>query len=432
MALIHSRDYPRPPELLAVSFAFPPLALPRSIQVARLLKHLPTSTVLVCCDQEEGIRKDSTIEPDAEPKLRKCLRVPFSHTGWGRLANKVAHRLELPLWNKSPDQYVSWKGPVLRAIDQYARSENYAPDSLVTFGYPMSDHLVGLELKKVFGVPWIAHFSDPWVGNIYTEVGHDRWTDARNRALERKVAETADRLIFTSQETVDMVMAKYSPEIRAKARVLPQSFDTASFAALQHEKNGLIIRHTGWFYGPRTPRPLFNALSAILSSSPALLAGVKLELIGDIDPKTIAESGLETLPADLISIKAPVDYSESLRLIAASDGLFLIDAPAEKSVFLPSKLVDYMGAGRPILGLTPPGAARSLIEQLGGWVASPDNLEEMTRSLHSFLSYLQEHKNAQREFWGDQKTREQYEAAVVAQTFAEILDELLPSSRLQQ
>ncbi|HKQ51355.1 MAG TPA: hypothetical protein VJT74_03235, partial [Pyrinomonadaceae bacterium] len=96
-----------PPELLAVSFAFPPLAYPRSGQVARLLKHLSFRTALVCAD-ERGARRDETLEPDAEERLYACLRVPFSLRGWRGHADRVASRLKLPLWNKSPDQYASW------------------------------------------------------------------------------------------------------------------------------------------------------------------------------------------------------------------------------------------------------------------------------------------------------------------------------------
>ncbi|HEX8097771.1 MAG TPA: hypothetical protein VF507_07025, partial [Pyrinomonadaceae bacterium] len=72
----------RATSLLAVSFTYPPLALPRAVQVARLLKHLSLGTVLVCADYDErGVRKDSTLVADAEGFLKKVLRVPFSLSG---------------------------------------------------------------------------------------------------------------------------------------------------------------------------------------------------------------------------------------------------------------------------------------------------------------------------------------------------------------
>ena len=47
--------------------------------------------------------------------------------------------------------------------------------------------------------------------------------------------------------------------------------------------------------------------------------------------------------------------------------LLVIDAPADESLFLPSKLIDYLPARKPILGLTPArGASADLIRAL--WI----------------------------------------------------------------
>jgi glycosyltransferase involved in cell wall biosynthesis len=420
------RAAPRPPELLAVSFAFPPLALPRSIQVARLLKNLRASTVLVCSDGEKGIRLDPTLEPGAEASLRACLRVPFRSAGWRSLADRISYRLDLPLWNKSPDRYTAWQSHVLRAIDAYAGRERYRPDAVVTFGYPMSDHLTGLRLKRRYGVPWLAHFSDPWVGNPYSKNEGDRLSRARNAALERRVIAGADRVIFTSQETVEMVMAKYPPAWAGKARVLPQCYDPVLYPPRVTPAAGepLVLRHTGWFYGPRTPAPLAAALRVLLATDAAALEGVRVELVGDIDEQTLAASGVGNLPEGLVAVKPPVGYGESLALIAAADGLLVIDAPAERSVFLPSKLIDYVGAGRPVLGLTPAGAARSLIGELGGWVAGPADVPAMVAALKDLLRHLRSDR-ASAQPWGAPAVRSRYAAPVVARSFEEMLAEVL-------
>ena len=417
------------PELLAVSFAYPPLAYPRSGQVARLLKHVRASTTLVCAD-EEGARRDMTLETDAEARLRACLRVPFALRGWRDPANRVASRLRIPLWNKSPDQYASWKPSVLKVVKAFMSENNYVPDALVTFGQPMSDHLIGLELKRLHGWPWLAHFSDPWTDNPFTR--QDALSRARNLTLERRVFESADRLIFTSSETIELVMAKYPDEWRTKTLVLPQSFDPALYPArASAHPQELIIRYTGEFYGGRTPKPLITTLRALLSDNPDSLNGVRFELIGPVDPLTLVDSGLESLPEGLIAIKPPVNYQESLALIASADGLMIIDAPAKKSVFLPSKLIDYIGAGRPVIGLTPPGAAAALIQQLGGPVADPADVRAMTEAMTAFLSLLRDSKEKAPQPWGAASVRSRYEASVVANSFEEMLQELLnerPSS----
>jgi hypothetical protein len=113
--------------------------------------------------------------------------------------------------------------------------------------------------------------------------------------------------------------------------------------------------------------------------------------------------------------------------MASADGLLVIDAPAEESVFLPSKLIDYIGAGRPILGLTPPGTSRNLINQLGGWVARPEDIEGMAAIIKAFLAFLRQ-KGNQDEAWGSAVIRSQYETRRVAREFETILLELIRAS----
>jgi glycosyltransferase involved in cell wall biosynthesis len=356
--------------------------------------------------------------------MRACLRIPFSITGWRKQAGRLSSRFTLPLWNKRPDEYVAWRAPALKAIKDYAQSALYKPDLIVTFGQPMSDHLIGLELRRLYGVPLVTHFSDPWVDNPFNR--YDRLTRRANLSLERKVMAAADRLIFTSQETIDLVMAKYPVAWREKARVLPHSFDASLYpSSSEVERTRITIRYIGEFYGKRTPKPLIETLRAMLSDTPQLLEGVCFELVGPVNPETLGGLRLEELPAGLISIKSSVDYQESLRLAATADGLLIIDAPAKRSVFLPSKLIDYIGAARPILAFTPPGTAAGIINELGGWVADPLDLEAMKRATEAFLGYLSRNRAGELKTWGDPKVRMNYEASVVADSFENILRELL-------
>ena len=114
-------DSGRPsPKLLAVSFAFPPLAYPRSIQVARLLKGLASGVALVCAD-ERGARRDETIEPDAESRLARVVRVPFAPGRLRREADRFARRLRPALWdrrNRCPDQYREWAPRATAAAEE--------------------------------------------------------------------------------------------------------------------------------------------------------------------------------------------------------------------------------------------------------------------------------------------------------------------------
>ena len=411
-------------DLLAVSFAYPPSALPRAVQVSRLLKNLHARTTLVCADHDEkDVRKDQTLVAESEACLAHCIRVPFAHRGLQRLASRVAYRLDLPAIDKVPDHFRSWKPAVISAVDSFCRAQNYVPDVLATFGFPMSNHLIGLKLKRRLGVPWVAHFSDPWVDNPFRR--QDPLTRRLNLSLESRVLEVADRLIFTSEETLDLVMSKYAGSLRRKARVLPHSYDAEQFPARANGKDGrLIIRYLGDLYTPRSPEPLFRAVAQMLNEPPFLNCDVRFEIVGKMYELNLDAMGLDALPEGVISLKSSVKYLDSLALMANSDGLLVIDAPADLSVFLPSKLIDYVGAGRPILGITPRGTAADLIRRLGGWVADPADVPAIAAALRTFIAFLHDRQN-NNDPWGDAGVRRGFAAPTVSQKFECILAELI-------
>lgn len=409
-------------ELLAVSFAYPPAASPRAVQVARLLKHLEVKTTLVCADYDAKDRVDPTLVSEAEAPLARCLRVPFARTGPRSLLSRVAYRFDLPVVDKSPDQFTPWKRAVLAAVGRLSRG-GYRPDVLATFGSPMSDHLIGLELRRRLGVPWVAHFSDPWADNPF--LGHDPLTRRLNRALESRVLAEADRLVFTSEETVELVAGARAPGVREKARVLPHAFEAEAFEGpAGRDPGALVVRYLGDFYGRRSPAPLFEALRRLLAAEPAVLEGVRFELVGSKGEGQLEEAGAGALPEGLVVSRPPVKYLESLRLMKSADGLLVVDAPAELSVFLPSKLVDYIGAGRPILGVTPPGTAAALVRRLGGWVADPSDAAGVADALKRFLAFLRA-RAGRDAHWGDAETRRGFEAPRVSEKFAGILREVV-------
>ncbi len=410
-------------KLLAVSFAYPPAASPRAVQVARLLKYLKMETTLVCADFEDKDRIDASLVRAAEAPLKNCLRVPLARSSLRTLAGRVGYRFNLPLVDKTPDAFTVWKPSAIAAVKEFVASDDYRPDVLATFGSPMSDHLIGLELKRVLRVPWVAHFSDPWADNPF--LGYDALTKRINRSLEAKVFRAADLLVFTSHETIDLVMSHHAPALKTKTRVLSHAFEPEFFPAQgARERSRLVIRYLGDFYGERSPAPLFRALKKMLSEDDARLEGVRFELVGSKGEGQLEAAGLNSLPEGLVVSRPSVGYHESLRLMTESDGLLVIDAPAEVSVFLPSKLIDYVGAARPVFGITPRGTAYALIQRLGGWVAAPSDDETVARELKNFIDFLRLNKD-ERTAWGDEKVRRSFEAQAVAETFAKILREAL-------
>jgi hypothetical protein len=424
------RSVPNPqrPRILAVSFAFPPLPSPRSVQVSRLLSTLDASVSMICADEVHG-PKDVTIGSDVEENLETCIRVPFLVRRANNFVEKLWYQLFRPVRNYqiyTPDQYRSWQQPAVAAITHLIENDGYRPDALVTFAQPFTDHLIGRKLKQDFGLTWIAHFSDPWVDNPFNS--SNILIRRKNCQLEKQVVQAADLLVFTSEETRKLVMKKYDAEAQGKAKVLPHCFDAVRFrsTSVANNRNEIVIRHLGDFYGPRSPLPLIKALINIYEATPAILNNVRIELTGLVDEASVEKGVNDGLPPGLITVHKSVPYQESLDLMVSADGLLVIDAVSELSVFLPSKLIDYIGSGRPIFGITPAGTASNLIHEMGGQVADPRAIEQIGDQLVDFIKLIRDRRSGiQPGVWGNEEVRSRFDSRKVAFDFRKLLDETI-------
>ena len=357
----------------------PPLSGPRAIQVSRTLaalaRHGWQSTVVAVDPRPGGpLLRDTSGAPPFNAPGVEVVRLPSPEE---TLPYRIAMRL-LPSLARRPDRHASWIPIAVQEAERRWRTGAYR--CLVTFAQPWSDHMIGLRLHRDLGVPWIAHFSDPWADSPYLP------EKARALALrsEAEVVRDADALVFVTRQTVDTVMAKYPPALGAKAHVVPHGFDraVAPQPAQANARERLKLVYTGRFYDDiRTPNALFSALARLAPDAP-----LQLVLIG---PKmtryhaTLARYGI----TDAVLLKDAVPYETALREAASADVLVAIDAETEgASMFLPSKLVDYLMLRKPILGITPrDGASAVLLHRLGFQTAAPNDTDAIEARLRELV-----------------------------------------------
>lgn len=374
--------------LLAVSWEMPPIYGPRATQVARALGALSargwTSTV-ICLAPKPGGAYAAAGTAAVPLDGVDLIRVPSPEESWAlralwRLAPSLRYR---------PDSAHVWIERAVRAATRAAAGAA----GLITFGQPWSDHLVGLRVHRQSALPWVAHFSDPWVDSPYGPA--DAGIRARWRRMEADVVREADAVVFVTTQTADLVMGKYPAEWRAKVSIVPHGFATSVPAAtsvpgrtsVPHRDPGpMRIVYTGRFYtGVRTPSGLLRALARIHGRAP-LDGVVQFAFVGPFVEEFRSEA--ESLHvSSLVRFEPRVAANQAAQYAAAADVLLVIDAPSEgPSVFLPSKLVDYLPLRKPILGLTPPvGASADLLRRLGCPVAAPDDVEGIAAVLNEVI-----------------------------------------------
>jgi len=367
----------RKPIIAAVIYTFPPMTSPRAVQVGRTLSGLPADVCVICGDDNLE-RKDPTMTPSSggeNDSIREIITLPYRRNQLLRKLDYIGYRASLS-WSQVPDPQRRWAYSAGRELIARYDSSSLRPDAIITFGAPMSDHLSGLMYKRHTDVPWIAHLSDPWTDNPFRR--DNIITRRLNLRMEKSVFEEADAVVFTSQETVNLVMKKYDRETRGKAFVLPHCYDADAYTGARPTGDGsYVIRLVGSLYAHRTPAPLFRAIERVAANEECLLHGVRIEIVGYIE--TRLKGMVQTYPAsrEIVSFRDSVPYNESLELMETAHCLLVIDAPADISVFFPSKLADYMGSGRYIFAITPRGTSEKIVRATGGSVADPSNDDEV-------------------------------------------------------
>jgi glycosyltransferase involved in cell wall biosynthesis len=397
--------------LLFLSYAFPPMAAPEGVVSAKRMGALPGFEVDVVCAQTrpEWFREDRTLDEYVGARFGTVERVRRGPL-WDRLSLRSFGGVLRP-----PDEFRLLNRPTRHIAERMLRERDYV--AVVSASQSHAVHLVGLALKRNHGLPWIAHFSDPWTRNPFVRLeGLERRINER---LERRVLAAADRLVFTSETAADLCLAGFPPAYRAKAHALPHPFDPLLYPPSRVRVGGdrILLRYVGAFYGRRTPRPLVDALARF---EPDLLARVRVEIVGEVAPGLLDTSTI--LPEGTITVVPPVDYVPSLRAMTEADGLLVVDAPAASSPFLPSKLVDYVGAGRPVAALTPPGPAADLTRRLGGPVADPADAEACAEALRQLVDLAVTHADAT---FGAEDVRREVSVEAVRGRMAGIVRELL-------
>jgi glycosyltransferase involved in cell wall biosynthesis len=370
--------------LLAISWEMPPMYGPRGAQVSLTVAELASrgwAPSVVCLDPRRGGAHWPEGSAAAALPGVELVRVPSIEES---LPWRVAARIA-PIVRRFPDDKRLWVGRAAAAARRELARHRFT--GMVTFAQPWSDHLVGLNLRRTASLPWVAHFSDPWVDSPYLRGA--AWQQRIWRDMERAVVEQADAVVFITAETADVVMRKYPADWRRKVAVVPHGFAAgAAGAATPGRRPGpMRLVYTGRFYsGVRTPSTLLRALAS-LHRRDGLTGTLDVTFMGPHMEEFRCEA--RSLAIDhLVRFEGRQNKDDAAHAAADADVLLVIDAPSETaSVFLPSKLVDYLAFRKPILGLTPvSGASARLLHRLGCTVVAPDDESGIVDALAALLA----------------------------------------------
>ncbi|MEW6620594.1 MAG: glycosyltransferase [bacterium] len=306
-----------------------------------------------------------------------------------------------------PDTEKGWKKSALKSAGKVLRKE-YFDVILSSIPFPTS-HIVAYNIKKKFGLPWVADFRDTWTENpVYTFPNFRKRIDRR---LEKKTMRYADAVVTVSLPYANSIESL----IKKKPEIIVNGFDPENLNV-----SGVVltdkftITYTGTIYtNKQDPEKFFIALRDLIDKKLIERKDLEVRFYGKILnwlKNDIEKYGLN----DIVTQYGTVFRSEVLSRQKESHVLLFFNwEDREKKGLSHLKFFEYLSAQRPILasgGFVGDEIEKILLKTKTG-VFAP-TVENITDAL---LNFYKEYKQSGKVFYygrlNEVKKYSYYEAA---------------------
>jgi hypothetical protein len=317
--------------LLILACNYPPdnaAASPRPYLLAKYLRQFGYASTVITAARQDSCTADVHYAPD---------RLAFSH--------KVVRKLLLP-----GACALGWIRPAIAAARQLLADKRCS--LILSTSPPVASHYAALALKGMYGLRWVADLQDPISGNPARAARAYPYLDA---IAERPIFRYADALIANTDAVAAMCKRRY-PRWAAKTDVLWNGFDPeeAVRAAPIPARGFRVLAHVGAVSSFRPPSLMLRSLDRVTGRGLLDPAAVRVRLLGHLTDYNEDSALVSSLTAKgVLEVLPPVPLAEARRATAEADYLLLLDIiSGNTGLQVPSKILDYVRIGRPILALT--------------------------------------------------------------------------------
>lgn len=325
----------------------------------------------------------------------KTIEVPNRYKIW--YLGVGFKKFGLPGFSLLPDMYrFSWNPFVRRAI------KNVDFDYIHTLSSPNSTHMLGLELKRKTGKPWVAQFNDPWTDSSGRMKHAPQFTARIERGYEKEVVENADLIIHTNHILADIWNERYGVSVKKKMVVIPLNFNIVKlpdYVSSQEKSDVLKIAHIGEIYSTRSCADFLKGLKMYIDLNSENWKKIHVTFVGGIKKE---ESGLiKALGLEDVVETTPRLAPEQLEKYYNESDVFLaIDVNLRRSPSFPSKLMMYYYYCKPILGISNPGSImEEEMSNSGNTLCYYGHPEEVAEYLNKAVSDYDSLNTFDKDYW---------------------------------
>lgn len=357
------------PSVLIITYYWPPAGGPGVQRWLKLAKYLSKSNCRVRVItvhpekatwpvQDEAligevhpdieVHYTTTFEPfGAYLKATGRKEVPFS--GFANEVDKPGFRQRAAKFIRGnfflPDARKGWNRFALKKAKELIAISR--PDVVITTGPPHSTHLIGKQLKRLYDIQWIADFRDPWTDIYYYDSLYPtKLARAIDSGMEKSVLRLADAVLTSSPYLGEILRNKIGGD-QKRFFFYPNGYDEADFPQPRPKPDEATLVYTG------TLTSLYPLDALVQAMEDLEREGLKIHfrLFGRADEK---QMNLLKSSAFRFTNEGFVDHSRAVREMCNAAVLLLVipDQHPNRGI-VPGKIFEYVGSGRPVLGIGP-------------------------------------------------------------------------------
>lgn len=279
-----------------------------------------------------------------------------------------------------PDARRFWIKPSVEFLSEYLSKHKI--DIIASTGPPHSMHLIAMELKKKFRIPWLADFRDPWTNiDFYSDLMLTSQADKKHHRLENEVLFNADAVVSVGTIMSEEFERKYQNSSikdqekknkrREKFFVISNGFDEDDlFKGKTEADKKFSLSHIGSLVKTRNPEIFWKVLSDVVSTNAGFKNDLQIKLVGKVDYSVLDSLEEYNLKKYLNRVEY-LNHDEVVKIQQQSQILLLLlnNTPNAKGI-LTGKFFEYLAANRPILCIGPEnGEAAAILSETNTGVA---------------------------------------------------------------
>ena len=245
-------------------------------------------------------------------------------------------------------------------------------DVVISRSVPFIAHEVASLMRGVTAIPWIANWNDPVGIRIETASGlrsrtvFGGWIEQAQRVLTKTVLQNTSWNTFPSERMRQFYSRHYGMFLLTKSCTIPHVALDSFAGTKPDETNIFSICHAGKMCADgRTPEVFLEGLARSVADI-GMKDHCKFVAIGHQDKEFQRLVNKYEL-GSIVHSTGPLSYEEALHMTGECSILLIIEGTYNEGIFLPSKFIDYIQTGRPILALTPKnGTLKDVMSAHGG------------------------------------------------------------------